>query len=339
MTQAEYKKLFEPSEMDAARCYAYVVKLFFLTVIYIPLMPYCTLVCALSLVSYEWIFKYRLLRVSKRGYKLDKDLAQVSILAVFSSIWILSAASWWFQGPTLKGAGHEFLCGVAAISAVCAISSNTLTRLIQKIKNSMASHRDTKEGALEHDIDFYEAQKHWQKHEFYHTTQLVYNHCARKRAIQKKEALDFDLNTGRFLSSKRTPPAADVTEASGANPALSQMRRGEGGGSQPVVTDQPVVTVNPVVTWPGHGHTPVVEPSASDRLETRQFVELHNRSRGQQEVFLHPIGGAARLDGPVTNGTRVQVLRAEDPDYIVRYNGGEYKVKQHHTRPAAGGQW
>jgi len=174
MTQQQYNKLFEPPEMQAAKSYALVLKLFFLSVIFTPLLPIASLVAFLGLTFYYFAFKYKLLRKSRRTYRQGHEVSEVATGFVYSSVWLLALSTWWFLTPSLRGDGLASIRKAGLYLAVAAIIATLGKGMGDKCLYSLGLQmwqRDTSS-----DVDYYEAQKWWPKHGKYHTSHPVYLH-------------------------------------------------------------------------------------------------------------------------------------------------------------------
>lgn len=83
MTQEDAHLLFEGIQIDPAEIHAKIIKLFFSTLFFFPLLPVSALLTCISLFLIYWALKYVLLRMAQRPVSLSASIT-------ITSVWLLN---------------------------------------------------------------------------------------------------------------------------------------------------------------------------------------------------------------------------------------------------------
>eukprot|EP00747_Dinoflagellata_sp_TGD_P183968 gnl/TRDRNA2_/TRDRNA2_39230_c0_seq1.p1 gnl/TRDRNA2_/TRDRNA2_39230_c0~~gnl/TRDRNA2_/TRDRNA2_39230_c0_seq1.p1 ORF type:complete len:1016 (-),score=239.75 gnl/TRDRNA2_/TRDRNA2_39230_c0_seq1:95-2800(-) len=225
LTQAVYDKRLEPSEINAARAYAFVLVSFCTALFAVPVLPYSALIAIIGLPVQYCAWKRELLRYSKRPYSQSHELASHAVQFLYAGVMLYAFAGWYMvRFYMLDGSDGKWLLSIACPILV-AIGAFGLVMPLQ-VSTALCGTciwalifpgvRDT---SL--DEDYYTAQKYWAKDQMYHTTNAVYSTAierlftvavARKRPGAK---LLWDPRTGQIPPPVKTTaePAKPVEDS------------------------------------------------------------------------------------------------------------------------------
>lgn len=181
LTVKQYNALFEPSEPDVARRYAEALKIFLITTLYSPLLPWAPAFGVLCLVALFWADKYALLRLQKRpSVPLGPELASVALVMVrVFATFLLPFAVRLFLLPSQADGGSS-VCKVMDIAVLVALLLLLLPRKVQRVlfcadcvlgsEEEEEFDADNEAGAA----DYYEAQHLWPAAWKYHKSHFLY---------------------------------------------------------------------------------------------------------------------------------------------------------------------
>jgi hypothetical protein len=227
MTQATLNKLHEPPEMDAAKSYAYILKLFFLSLLFAPLIPLVLIVGLLGVLFQYWAFKRQLLQLSKRPYSQSDDLARAALCFIYWGALIFSFSQVLFLSPSLTGAGKSWVAMITAPLAIASVVFLFLPRRLSHLLCGTCLLRKVRKGETETDIDYYDAQRAWPKHRKYHTSHLVYLQLERLYMLANekragKVTMPWDPKTGDLRGPAQAPDEVSRHASIAAAAGLSE---------------------------------------------------------------------------------------------------------------------
>merc|ERR1719362_2849154 len=166
---AKYKNAFAPSPMNETRRYAVAIKVSLCCLLYMPLVPWLSLVGFLGMTLQYWMDKYLLLKWNHRPLKpashhmamfMIRFLKYVAPLGVTCAFWVFLTPSWRLKGEVYSNLIISVLVG--SVFSFC-ISLSIWT-------SAIFSCLGRKEGLISDDAeeDYYKAQYMWPTEMKYH---------------------------------------------------------------------------------------------------------------------------------------------------------------------------
>jgi len=170
------------------------------SVIFLPLWPGSVLWGGIGLLLTYWAIKRQLLRLSSRPYRLNVIIARRAHEFINSAAVLFAIASFWFLSPSLKGTGEHI---VQKIMLPLVLLATCIRLLPQSAKRLLTCRCCSKAIDAVMELDYYDVQLMWPKHEKYHVSHPVYQNMEslwlRDLKSKKQEVeLEWDLQTGDF---------------------------------------------------------------------------------------------------------------------------------------------
>lgn len=92
MTQAEANKVFEGRPFNAASIYNKMLKIWFQSIFFLPILPISSMISCLALILFYWTTKYRLLRRAARPISINYQITATSIFMLRFSPLVLGVS-------------------------------------------------------------------------------------------------------------------------------------------------------------------------------------------------------------------------------------------------------
>lgn len=214
-SQAKLNKMYAPPEIDTARVYAQMLKVYYLGLFYTPVMPLGGLVCGIGLIMFYWSLKYYLLRKCARPYRQSPKLAYVAVKCVFAGTAAYAFSQWFFLRLSLQAEGEFWSETVMWALLGSSIIMIILPRQIYQYLLCTCLCFPRSDEDIDREVDYYDVQKAWAKHQKYHTANDVYLfmeivYAAKKRQFKEKYTPPWELKTGN-LPKPGDPTTADAS--------------------------------------------------------------------------------------------------------------------------------
>eukprot|EP00930_Biecheleria_cincta_P042124 TRINITY_DN2897_c0_g2_i1.p1 TRINITY_DN2897_c0_g2~~TRINITY_DN2897_c0_g2_i1.p1 ORF type:complete len:1028 (+),score=195.42 TRINITY_DN2897_c0_g2_i1:31-3114(+) len=260
-----FKKAFAPGRMNMLRRYAQALKVFVCCLLYMPVVPFLSLVGLLGLLAQYWIDKYLLLHWHQRPEKpASADMANLSVMFIKYTCPVgFSLAVFIFLTPSYSNKGvvlSSFLISLA-ISSIFSF----LFPLSVWIRCwlSLPCNEITTVGEL--DEDYYQAQHMWSKEMKYHKDQFIYKRLPEDKnpeMLQAGHVVAMKADDAKASYGASAEAAAD--EAAHGGPGRMALKGGRvapgmassdslgggggggGGGAPAAIYGAPTVTAGPV---------------------------------------------------------------------------------------------
>lgn len=92
MTQAEANKVFKGRPFDVSYFYTKMLKIWFQSIFFLPILPISGWICSLGLLLFYWTSKYRLLRRAARPIAINYQITATSIFMLRFSPLVLGVS-------------------------------------------------------------------------------------------------------------------------------------------------------------------------------------------------------------------------------------------------------
>jgi len=213
-TQAALNKAYEPSEIDTARVYAQIMKIYYLALFYTPIFPMGALIGALGLLAFYWSIKKHIVQDCKRPYRQSAVLGYFAMKMYFFGVFLYGISQWYLLSYSLEGEGEALSSTACTVLILASLAFIIVHRQVYQTLLCTFLCIPTGEAADHGDVDYYDAQKALAKHMKYHTSHDVYLwleniYAAKKAKFGAKFTPPWDLKTGNF-----TKPGEVASDAS-----------------------------------------------------------------------------------------------------------------------------